>query len=254
MPYIIAVAGKGGTGKTTLAALMIRSLLDAKRQPVFAVDADPNACLGLALNIDIKETIGDLREELLVDPNRIPTGMGKADYLDYRLRECVIESNGFDLLAMGRPEGPRCYCYINSLLRHFLDRLDEKYRYVMIDNEAGMEHLSRRTTRDVDLLLLVSDPSIVGLRSAVRIKKLADSLDVNVRRWGLIINRVAGELGDRQQAEIRNSGLDVWGYIPDDEAVLAHALLGKSVMDLPADSPALGIARKILQRIWEPGV
>jgi CO dehydrogenase maturation factor len=254
MSYIIAISGKGGTGKTTLTALLIRGLLDAKRRPIFAVDADPNSCLGLALNIENYQTIGDLREDLLEDPKQIPSGMGKAEYLDYRLKEYVIESPGLDFLAMGRPEGPRCYCYINSLLRHFLDRMDDKYRYVVIDNEAGMEHLSRRTTRDVDLLLMISDPSIMGLRSAARIKKLADSLDVNVRRQGLVINRLAGELNAQQQAEAAESGLDIWGLVPHDEAVLSHAVSGRSFMDLPSDSPALVATRKILERMWQPGI
>ena len=252
MSYVIAVSGKGGTGKTTLAALIIRTLLDSGRKPVLAVDADPNACLGLALNNETSETIGQLREDVLEDPGQIPAGMGKAEYLDYRLRECTVEGSGFDLITMGRSEGPRCYCYINSLLRHFLDRLDEKYRYVVIDNEAGMEHLSRRTTRDVDLLLVVSDATVIGLRSAARIRVLADSLDVNIRRWGLVVNRHAGEFGAAQQAEIQRAGLDVWGQVPQDEAVLAHALAGASVLDLPADSPAVVAVREVLQRIWQP--
>lgn len=253
MAYVIAVSGKGGTGKTTIAALVIRTLLDAGRRPIFAVDADPNACLGLALNVEVRQTIGDLREEVLEDPSQVPTGMGKADYVDYRLREGIVEADGFDLITMGRSEGPRCYCYINSLLRHLLDRLDDKYRYVVIDNEAGMEHLSRRTTRNVDLLLIVSDPTIMGLRSATRIKRLADSLDVNIRRWGLVINRDSGELGDLQQAEIQDSGLQLWGRVPYDELVLSYALAGKSITGLPEDSFSLVAVRNMLQRIWQPG-
>jgi CO dehydrogenase maturation factor len=235
-----------------LAALVMRTLLDSKRKPVLAVDADPNACLGLTLNIEIGETIGALREEVLEDPKQIPTGMSKADYIDYRLRECVVESEGFDVITMGRSEGPRCYCYINSLLRYFLDRLDEKYRYVVLDNEAGMEHLSRQTTRDVDLLLLISDPTVVGLRSVARIKKLVDSLDVNIRRWGLVLNRDSGELSAQQEAEIQASGLELWGRVPYDETVSSYALVGKSLMDLPADSPSLIAVRGMLQRIWQP--
>jgi CO dehydrogenase maturation factor len=253
MAYVIAVSGKGGTGKTTLSALIVRTLLDSKRKPVLAVDADPNACLGLTLDLDVDGTIGDLREEVLEDPKQIPTGMSKADYIDYRLRECVVESDGFDVIAMGRSEGPRCYCYINSLLRHFLDRLDEKYRYVVLDNEAGMEHLSRQTTRDVDLLLLISDPTVVGLRSVARIKTLVDSLDVNIRRWGLVLNRDSGDLSPQQEAEIQASGLELWGRIPYDETVLSYALVGKSVMSLPSDSPSLIAVREMLQRIWQPG-
>lgn len=253
MTYVIAVSGKGGTGKTTVASLIVRTLLDLKRKPVFAVDADPNACLGMALDVDVNETIGELREEILEDPKQIPTGMGKADYVDYRLRQCIVEAQGFDLIAMGRSEGPRCYCYVNSLLRHFLDRMDEKYRYVVLDNEAGMEHLSRQTTKDVDLLLLVSDPTIVGLRSAARIKSLAESLDVNIRRWGLVLNRDSGELGEAQKAEIAGTGLDVWGRIPNDDMVLSYSLEGKSIMNLPADSAALTAVRDMLQRIWQPG-
>lgn len=253
MGYVIAVSGKGGTGKTTISALIVRTLIQSGRKPVFAVDADPNPCLGAALNVEIRQTIGDLREEVLEDPRHVPTGMGKADYIDYRLREGIVEASGFDLITMGRSEGPRCYCYINSLLRHLLDRLDDKYRYVVIDNEAGMEHLSRRTTRDVDLLLIVSDPTIVGLRSATRIKRLADSLDVNIRRWGLVINRDSGELNELQQAEIRDSGLQLWGRVPQDDLVLSHALDGKSVTELPEDSLSVVAIRNALQRIWQPG-
>jgi CO dehydrogenase maturation factor len=252
MAYVIAVSGKGGTGKTTVAALLIRALLDAGRKPVFAVDADPNACLGLALNVEVRQTIGDLREEILEDPNQIPGGMGKAEYVDYRLREGIVEANGFDLVTMGRSEGPRCYCYINSLLRHLLDRLDDKYRYVVIDNEAGMEHLSRRTTRNVDLLLIVSDPTVIGLRSATRIKRLADSLDVNIRRWGLVINRDSGELSAPQQAEIEDSGLPLWGRVPYDELVMSYALEGKSIMELPEDALSVVTVRNMLRRIWQP--
>lgn len=252
MPYIIAVSGKGGTGKTTIAALILRALLDSRRQPVFAVDADPNACLGLTLNVPVHETIGDLRDDILEDPSQIPAGMSKSDFIDYRIRQCVVESPGFDLITMGRPEGPKCYCYINTLLRHFLDNLDRTYRYVIVDNEAGMEHLSRRTTRDVDLLLVVSDQSAVGLRSAVRIKGLADGLEVNVRQIGLVLNRGGQVVTPEKRAEIEALGLALWGVVPSDPAVLEASVTGESLLALPHDTPALAAVRQILQRVWNP--
>jgi CO dehydrogenase maturation factor len=249
--FTIAVSGKGGTGKTTTSALVVRYLLDHNRQPIFAVDADANASLGLNLGLPVCGTIGQLREETK-EGDDLPAGMSRVEYFQYRVRDLIMEADGFDLLTMGRGEGPECYCAVNHLLRTFLDELDRKYRYVVLDNEAGMEHLSRRTTQDVDLLLVVSGPSIVDLRAAKRIRELVDDLGLVVRRKGLLLNRVSAPLMEVQQAAITDTGLEVWGEIPPDENVEARSLIGASVLDLPSDSPALVALTQALDRVWAP--
>ena len=259
MAFTIAVSGKGGTGKTTIAALIIRYLLDHNRKPIFAVDADPNANLGLNLGLRANAhccdsslcTIGQLREEIDGDAE-LPAGMTRPEYFRYRIRECVVEANGFDLLTMGRGEGPGCYCAVNHLLRTFLDELNRKYRYLVLDNEAGMEHLSRRTTQNVDLLLAVSGPSVVDLRAARRIRELAEGLDLVIRQKGLLLNRADAPLSEVQRAAIAQTGLEVWGTIPSDENVVARSLLGQSILDLPKDSPALVALSQALDRLWAP--
>jgi len=250
--FTIAVSGKGGTGKTTIAALTIRYLLDHNRKPIFAVDADPNANLGMNLGVPVNGTIGQLREEVLKSGEDLPAGMSRVEYFRYRMQDLITEADGFDLLTMGRGEGPECYCAVNHLLRTFLDELDRKYRYVVLDNEAGMEHLSRRTTQDVHVLLVVSGPSIVDLRAARRIRELAEELDLVVRQMGLLLNRVEGPLVEAQRQAIAETGLEVWGHIPPDENVLARSLVGQPVLDLPDDSPALVALGRALDQIWAP--
>ena len=178
MTKTIAVAGKGGTGKTTVAALLIRYLVDNKKGSVLAIDADPSTNLNLALGVPLEETVGDIREETLqeVQGGSSLSGMSKPDYLELRVNQAIVEEKGFDLLAMGRPEGPGCYCAANNMLRVCVDHLSKSYDYVVIDNEAGLEHLSRRTTRDVDLLLTVSDPTMRGIIAAGRAAKLIGEL------------------------------------------------------------------------------
>jgi CO dehydrogenase maturation factor len=250
--FTIAVSGKGGTGKTTIAALIVRYLLDHNRKPVFAVDADPNANLGMNLGLPVNGTIGELREVILKGGENLPAGMSRVEYFRYQVRNLIVEADGVDLLTMGRGEGPECYCAVNHLLRTFLDELDRKYRYVVLDNEAGMEHLSRETTQDVDVLLVVSGPSIVDLRAAKRISELADELKLVVRRKGLLLNRLAAPLVEVQQAAIAETGLEVWGRIPPDENVQARSLIGQPVLDLPSDSPALVALSQALDRLWAP--
>jgi CO dehydrogenase maturation factor len=202
MSHLIAVAGKGGVGKSTISALLIRSL--AKTGTVLAVDADPNSNLGLLLGVEVPGTVGQVREGMLSRKGEIPRDMSKQEYLQLKLRQILAEGEDFDLLTMGRPEGPGCYCYVNDLLRLFVDRLMSSYDHVVIDNEAGMEHLSRRTTRDIDLLLLVSDSTPVGVTTAKRLSDLADELSLKVRRRLLLINglRPGEEVRARELAAI----------------------------------------------------
>src|SRR3989338_8369324 len=183
MAYVIALAGKGGTGKTTIAALTIRYLIEKKRKPVLAVDADSNSCLNEALGVPVHATIGQLREESLAAVRsgaERPGGMSMEQLFDYQVQQAIIEAKGFDLMVMGRPEGPGCYCAANNIIRKYTDKLSETYTYVVIDNEAGMEHLSRRTTHKVDLLLIISDPTVRGIKTARRIDGLVKELALDV--------------------------------------------------------------------------
>jgi CO dehydrogenase maturation factor len=238
--YTIAVAGKGGTGKTTISALVIDYLTRNKKGLVLAIDADPSTNLNLALGVPLDDTVGDVREETAtaVGGSGALGGMSKWDYLDYRINDALVEETSFDLLAMGRPEGPGCYCAANNILRTSVDRLSDAYDYVVIDNEAGLEHLSRRTTQDVDLLLLVSDPSLRGIIAAGRVAELVDELKTSVGAVYLIVNRVNGDtLSEPLLKAIEEHGLNLAGIIPADPAVNELDALGEPLVNLPEDAP-----------------
>ncbi len=242
MAYVIALAGKGGTGKTSIAALTVKYLVEKKGGPVLAVDADSNSCLNEALGIEVHATIGHLREESLQtirSGSERPGGMSMEQLFDYQVQQSIMESRGFDLIVMGRPEGPGCYCAANNIIRKYTDKLSETYSYVVIDNEAGMEHLSRRTTHKVDLLLIVSDPTVRGVRTAKRIDTLVRELDLDIGSHALIINRVAGEEGLELRKLAEELGLDVAGVIPHDQAIFEYDLQGRPIIELPADSVAV---------------
>jgi CO dehydrogenase maturation factor len=237
----IAVAGKGGTGKTTLSALIIDYLTKNKRGTVLAIDADPSTNLNLALGVPLWDTVGDVREETAtaVGGGQAMGGLSKWDYLDYRINEALVEEMAFDLLAMGRPEGPGCYCAANNILRSSVDRMSDAYDYVVIDNEAGLEHLSRRTTQDVDLLILVSDPSLRGIIAAGRVAELVDELKTAVGAIYLVVNRVNGEtLPEPLLKAIEDHNLKLGGLIPADPAVNELDALGEPIVKLPEDAPA----------------
>jgi len=236
----IAVAGKGGTGKTTISALVIDYLARGKKGPVLAIDADPSTNLNLALGVPLEDTVGDVREETAttVSGGQAMAGMSKWDYLDFRINEALVEEVSFDLLAMGRPEGPGCYCAANNILRTSVDRLSDSYDYVVIDNEAGLEHLSRRTTQDVDVLLLVSDPSLRGIIAAGRVVELIDELKTSVKAVYLIVNRVQGDkLSEALMKAIEQHNLELAGLLPADPAVNELDALGQPITNLPDDSP-----------------
>lgn len=242
MAYVVGFSGKGGTGKTSLAALTVRYLTEKRKGPVLAVDADSNSCLNEALGVDVHATIGHLREESLASVRsggERPGGMSMDQLFDYQVQQSIIESEGFDLMVMGRPEGPGCYCAANNIIRKYTDKLSETYPYVVIDNEAGMEHLSRRTTHKVNLLLIVSDPTAKGIKTAARINGLVDELDLEVDERALIINRVAGpESEDIRKAAV-SAGLEVAGLVPQDQMIFDFDLKGKPVVGLPEESGAL---------------
>ena len=203
MPLSIATSGKGGVGKTTFCALLVRYLIEAGKGPILAVDADPNSNLGALLGMEPEGKIADLREDAN-QPANTPSGVPKARMIETWLNQIVQEGTGFDLLTMGRPEGPRCYCYVNDLLRQFLSRLKKSYPVVVIDNEAGMEHLSRLTTDSIDRLLIVSEPTVPSVRTVGRILELATSLPIKVGRQAMLLNKTKnGSIPDsvRQQAQ-----------------------------------------------------
>ena len=241
MTKTIAIAGKGGTGKTTVAALLIKFL--SQKGLVLAVDADPSSNLSQALGLplDDTKTVGRIREKMAEDvsKDRLSPDVSKPEYLFSKIVESLIESKGFDLLSIGRPEGPGCYCASNEFLRASLDKLvkDYKYNYIVMDCEAGMEHISRQTTRDVDALLIMSDPTIKGVTTAARMKKLIEEMRSNVGRVGLVINRVRGELTPEIRKAIDESGLQIIAVIPEDPDMADLEMKGRPVTELPKRSP-----------------
>lgn len=252
MAYVIAFAGKGGTGKTSLAGLTIKYLVSRKKGPILAVDADSNACLNEALGITIHSTIGKLREEALETirgGGDRPGGMSMEQLFDYQVQQSIIESKDFDLMVMGRPEGPGCYCAANNIIRKYTDLLSEKYPYVVIDNEAGMEHLSRRTTHKVDLLIIVSDPTFKGILTAKRINELVDELKLDVDKRALVINRVVGYEVEDLKKMAEKSGVDILGFVPQDEMVFRFDLEGRPVYELPENAPSVKAFFDALQSI-----
>ena len=243
MTITIAVSGKGGTGKTTFSSMMIRALLEqAPGKSVLGVDADSNSCLGITLGAEQLGTVSDIRDQVLaLKPTN--AGMDKVRTVEYGIQQSVTECEGFDLLTMGRPEGPACYCAVNNMLRKFLDELGSQYQFVVIDNEAGMEHLSRRTTNNVDMLCIVAEPTAVGEVTAQRIYQLVKKLPIVVKKIGLVWNRA--DDGKRPD------GIDILGHIPYDEAVSNASMQGKTVFDLDDNSPAFVAARRIVENILE---
>ncbi len=249
MGYRIAVAGKGGVGKTTIAAMMVRALHERTRKVVMAVDADPNSNLGEKLGVKTERTIGNLREELLRKADSLPQGQSKQEYVEYQMRLATVEGDGFDLLSMGRPEGPGCYCYINNILRTFLDQAMEGYDYVVIDNEAGMEHLSRRTTKDMDLLVLVSDPTKVGVETAARLIVLAKEMDLAIRKKVLLVNGLRSGLSQAVQRESAGMDVDKMAFIPFSDEVLNFSVEGMSIWELSGADHAYRAVASTLEHV-----
>ncbi|MEW6674468.1 MAG: AAA family ATPase [Nitrospirota bacterium] len=255
MAFVIALAGKGGTGKTTIAGLTVRYIIERKKKPVLAVDADSNNCLNEVLGVDVHTTIGKLREESLQtirSGSERPGGMSIEELFDYQVQQSIIESKGFDLMVMGRPEGPGCYCAANNIIRKYTDRLSETYPYVVIDNEAGMEHLSRRTTHMVNLLLIVSDPTQRGVQTAKRINGLVDELKLDIDRRVLIINRISGPEGEELKNLAEGFGLQVAGLVPQDSTIFNYDLQGKPIFQLPDESSAVRTIFGILDSLNIP--
>jgi len=245
----IAISGKGGTGKSTLAALIIRWLSEHVSQSILAVDADSNVNLNDLLGVQLKETVGTIREEMKTKVNNLPGGMTKQQFLEYKIQCSLVESPSFDLIAMGRPEGSGCYCYANNLLRDILKSLGENYDFVVIDNEAGMEHLSRRTAQNIDILLIVSDPSIRGIQAAGKISRLLKELETRVKEKNLILNRVRNSLSRPVKKVIEGEGLKLLHSIPEDEKLLKIDQDGNPIWKINPRSPAYLAVDKLMKNI-----
>ena len=229
---------EGGTGKSTLAALIIRWLSERKSRSILAVDADSNVNLNDLLGVRLKETIGAIREEMRTRISDLPGGMTKQQFLEYKIQTSLVEGPDFDLIAMGRPEGPGCYCYANNLLQDILRTLAGNYDYVVIDNEAGMEHLSRRTSQVIDYLLVVSDATTRGIATAGKISRLLKELETRIGRRYLVLNRVSGPLPGPVEAAIREENFALLAAIPEDTALLKMDGEGIPIRSMAADSPA----------------
>jgi CO dehydrogenase maturation factor len=260
MTTTIALAGKGGTGKTTIAGMVIKYLAQNQPGAILAIDADPSSNLNMVLGLGLEWTVGDIREDMLdrvkesltaggAAMGALDGGMTKHDYLDYEIRSSLSEGDRFDLIAMGRSEGPGCYCAVNHNLREVVDSLSRNYRYVVIDNEAGMEHLSRRTTRDVDHLLVVTDPTQRGIVSAERIAALRDELDINVENAYLILNRLGGEMPAPLQERIDALPIPLLGTIPSDGELMEFEFSGRPLVDLGDGSPVYQAVAAMMERI-----
>ena len=242
MAITIAVSGKGGSGKTTVAAMIIRALIERRGGGnILAVDADPNYCLAMTLGLDASGTIAEIREQASTKPAS-NAGGDRLRTFEYGIQQAITEAKGFDLLTMGRPEGPGCYCAANNMLRVFMDKLSSQYKYVIIDNEAGMEHLSRRTTNNIELLLIVGNPTRADIVTTGRIAALADALSITVREKGVVWNKTDHPPG--QESEL--DGVETFGCVPTDESILEASMCGKNIFDLDAESPAFSAVCKIL--------
>lgn len=247
---IIAISGKGGVGKTLVSSLLIKSLTGS-RKDILAIDADPDSNLPEALGIDVKKTVGDVREELKKDTasGNIPQGANKWDILDYKIMESVVETPDFDLLVMGRPEGSGCYCAVNNMLRKIIETLSSNYDIIIIDTEAGLEHLSRRTTQNVDIMLVVTDPSKRGILTAQRIGELSKELDISFKELYLIVNRVKRDMEDELLKKVNETDLNVIGSIYEDELVAEYDIEGKPLINLPEDNDANNAILKIVKSL-----
>lgn len=261
MTTTIALAGKGGVGKTTISGMVVKFLMQSQPGAILAIDADPSSNLNMVLGLELDWTVGDIRENLLAQVKEsltaggaamgtIAGGVTKREYLEYEIRSSLSEGDHFDLIAMGQPEGPGCYCAVNHNLRDVIDSISKNYRYVVIDNEAGMEHLSRRTTRDVQHLLVVSDPTHRGIVAAERIAGFRKEMGINIENCYLILNRVPGEIPPPLQARLEQLEVPLLGTVPANLELAEFEFSGRPLVDLGDDSPVFqavaGMMRQIL--------
>jgi CO dehydrogenase maturation factor len=251
-PHTIAVAGKGGVGKTTTCGMLIDYLCKKRSGPVLVVDADANANLNEVLGVEVETSLGQIREEMAQAELKgtIPAGMTKADYAEFKFNSALIEEDDFDMLVMGRTQGKGCYCYVNGVLKSQVDKYAKNYAYIVMDNEAGLEHVARGTLPHVDTMLLISDCSRRGVQAVARIAEMIDEMGLNPGQMGLIINRAPnGVLDDGIKAEVEKHGLKLFGVLPQDEAVYRCDCEGTPSAKLPDTDPVKVALRGILQSI-----
>lgn len=254
MAHVIAVAGKGGVGKTTLTGLIIQYLGEKGKGPILAVDADANSNLNEVLGVEVESTLGEVREEVaraeMAKDSPIPAGMTKADYMEFKFDDALVEDDDFDLLVMGRTQGKGCYCFVNGLLQAQLQRLEKNYPYIIVDNEAGMEHISRGVLPSMQTAILVSDCSRRGVQAVGRIAELIKECDMHPKQIGLIINRAPnGVLNEGTKEEIEKQGLHLLGVVPQDETVFEYDCDGTPTVRLPEDSPVKKAIREIVDNL-----
>ncbi len=254
MAQTIALAGKGGTGKTTVAALLVKYLVEKGLTPVLAVDADPNANLNELLGLEVEVTLGEIKNELRTS---VPDGMARADFIEMRLNEAIIEAESFDLVVMGQPEGPGCYCAAHSFLSQALEKLLRHYAYTVVDNEAGMEHLSRLNMRQVDHLLVVSDASSRGVLTASRIAALIEPLQLEVDHVWLLVNRAPQQVPQALDEYVKEicaqSGLSFLGYLPESQEIFEREVKREPLLDLPKDTPVVEQAYARFEKMLKGG-
>jgi CO dehydrogenase maturation factor len=242
----IAVTGKGGVGKTTVSALVMRALVDSRCSPILAIDADPNLNLDTALGVRAQEFLGSIREEALDRGENLPAGMTKVDFITYRTRQAVLETDDFDFLAMGRPEGPGCYCFANSVMRQAIDRLTQQYEYVVVDCEAGLEHFSRRTTGDIDVLLILTDPSLRSADTVFRVLDLVGSLKTRIGRALVAVTRTTDGIPPAILERAAAHRVEIAAAIPDDPELRQLDAAGRPLLGVSPGNPALAAVRGLL--------
>jgi CO dehydrogenase maturation factor len=248
------MAGMGGTGQTTICGLFLDHLVKSGKGPILAVDADANSNLNEVLGVDRPLTLGEIREEIaraeLEEKSPIPPNMSKQEYMDFRFGSALVEEDSYDMLVMGRTQGKGCYCYVNDVLREQLRKFYQNYNYLIVDNEAGLEHISRGILPPVDMILLVSDCSRRGIQAAGRIAGMIRELNLQVKKVGLIVNRApGGTLNDGTKEEIELQHLDLLGVLPQDDGVFEYDSGGTPLVQLPMDSPVRQALGKIIQTL-----
>jgi CO dehydrogenase maturation factor len=250
MSYVIALAGKGGVGKTTIAALIVKYLLKNNKTPILAVDADPNSNFSESIGVNIEDTIGSVLADFLKNRGEIPPGTTKQAFLEVKLHQILKEGKDIDMMAMGTPDGPGCYCAANSILKDYFDNLATNYKYIVVDNEAGMEHFSRKNNSKIDLLIMCSNYSMKGIKTAKRLSDLVDSLGLEIKERALIVNQAPEQMDKNILEEIKKSGLQLMGSIVPDSLIEEYEINGKALTVLPDSSKAFQSIEGFLKKYF----